>query len=135
MTEKRWTVSNTSVFNINYHIIWTTKYRLKLLSDGVDVRLKELIYGKTDSIGCSLKSIEVMPDHVHIFVSSTPNIAPHYIVQQIKGYTSRILRKEFEFIKTRTPSLWTRSYYCESVGAISENTVKRYIENQKARNA
>lgn len=72
-----------------------------------------------------------MPDHVHIFIKTKPTLAPHYIVQQLKGYTSRILRKEFPKLKSRIPTLWTRSYYCESIGHISEETVKKYINDQK----
>lgn len=72
-----------------------------------------------------------MPDHVHIFIKTKPTLAPHYIVQQLKGYTSRILRKEFPKLKSRIPTLWTRSYYCESIGYISEETVKKYIKDQK----
>ena len=72
-----------------------------------------------------------MPDHIHLFVKTTPVNAPHYIVQQFKGYTSRILRSEFKSLKSRLPTLWTRSYYCESVGNISEDTIQRYIEAQR----
>lgn len=72
-----------------------------------------------------------MPEHVHLFIKSNPVDSPHFIVQQLKGYTSRILRQEFPSLKSKLPTLWTRSYYCESVGHISEETVKKYIENQK----
>ena len=72
-----------------------------------------------------------MPEHVHIFVKATPTLAPHYILRQIKGFTSKKLRDEFPTLKSRTPTLWTRSYYIESVGCISEDTIKKYIENQK----
>lgn len=72
-----------------------------------------------------------MLDHIHIFVKTTPVDSPHFIVQQLKGYISRNLRTEFKELRTKIPSLWTRSYYCESVGHISEDTIKKYIEDQK----
>lgn len=75
--------------------------------------------------------MEVMPDHVHLFVKSKPTYAVHFVVNQLKGYTSFKLREEFPELKSRLPTLWTRSYFVESVGHISEDTVKRYIENQK----
>jgi putative transposase len=75
--------------------------------------------------------MEVMPDHVHLFMKTTPTNS--LIVQQLKGYTSRVLREEFPFLKSRLPFLWTRSYYCESVGHISEETIRRYIEDQKGK--
>ena len=51
----------------------------------------------------------------------------------MKSYTSRVLREEFPFLKSRLPSLWTRSYYCESVGDISEESIRKYIEDQKGK--
>jgi putative transposase len=94
-------------------------------------RLKELILLKGQDIGITVVSLEVMPEHLHIFIKASPVDSPHYIVQQLKGYTSKLMRQEFKELRTRIPSLWTRSYYCESVGHISENAVKRYIEEQK----
>lgn len=131
MNNERWTHSNTTVFNIGFHIIWCPKYRRKVLIDKIEVRLKQLLIEKAVAIGCNIEIQEVMPDHVHIFINSKPTLAPHYIVQQLKGYTSRVLREEFKELKTRLPTLWTRSYYCESIGHISEDTVKKYIEDQK----
>jgi len=81
----------------------------------------------------TIERMEVMPDHVHLFVKSVPTNAIHYIVQQLKGYTSRILRSEFGYLTTRLPTLWTRSYYCETIGHISEDVIKRYIEEQKTK--
>ena len=129
--DNRWTHSNCTVFNIGYHIIWCPKYRRKVLNNGVDIRLKELLIKKSSEIDCKIEIQEIMPDHVHIFIKANPTLAPHYIVQQLKGYTSRVLRKEFPKLKSRLPSLWTRSYYCESIGHISEKTIEKYIADQK----
>jgi len=131
MNNERWKHSNTTIFNISYHIIWCTKYRRKVLVNEVEDRLKTLLVEKAKEIGCEISIQEVMPDHVHIFIKTKPTLAPHYIVQQLKGYTSRILRKEFHKLKSRIPTLWTRSYYCESIGHISEEAVKKYINDQK----
>lgn len=131
MNNERWTHSNTTIFNIAYHIIWCPKYRRKVLVNEVEDRLKTLLVEKAKEIGCEISIQEVMPDHVHIFIKTKPTLAPHYIVQQLKGYTSRILRNEFPKLKSRIPTLWTRSYYCESIGHISEETVKKYIKDQK----
>ena len=94
-------------------------------------RLKHLLLEKSEKIEVEIVSMEILPDHVHLFVKCSPVDSPHWIVQQLKGFTSRLLRKEFSAIKTRIPTLWTRSYYCESCGHISETTVKKYIEEQK----
>lgn len=131
MSKKRWTTSNKAVYNIGYHLIWCPKYRRKVLVGDVEVRLRELFLERANEIGVSIEQMEVMPDHVHLFVKSPPTLAPHYIVQQLKGASSRILRDEFPHLKSRLPTLWTRSYYCESVGHISEDTIRKYIEDQK----
>jgi putative transposase len=130
MAHKRWTHSNTAVFNIGYHLIWCPKFRRKVLINEVEIRLKELLFQKAAEINIEIAEIEIMPDHIHMFGKTKPVDAPHYIVQQFKGYTSRMLRAEFKYL-LKLPSLWTRSYYCESVGHISESTVIKYIEDQK----
>lgn len=131
MTNERWTTSNKAVYNISYHLIWCPKYRRKVLVGKVEIRLKELLLQKANDIGIIIDTMEVMPDHTHLFVKSTPVLSPHYIVQQLKGFTSHELRKEFPKLKSRLPTLWTRSYYCESAGHISAETVQRYIDEQK----
>lgn len=127
----RWTTSNKAVYNLGYHIIWCTKYRRKVLTGKIETRLKELLLEKADAVDVTIENMEVMPDHVRLFVKTSPVNAPHYVVQQFKGYTSRILRKEFVVLRSRLPTLWTRSYYIESVGHISQDTVKKYIDEQK----
>ena len=97
----------------------------------VETRLKELLVQKAGEIGASIEKMEVMPDHVHLFIKADPTMSPHFIVQQLKGYTSRTLRQEFLTLRSRLPTLWTRSYYAQSVGRISESLIKKYIEEQK----
>ena len=129
--DKRWKKSKSAVYNLSYHIIWTPKYRRSFLVNNVDVRLKELMLEKAKEHNWDIKSLEVMPDHVHLFISVSPLDAPHYIVQQMKGYTSFTLRDEFPELKSKLPTLWTRGYYVESVGHISEETIIKYIKDQK----
>jgi putative transposase len=126
-----WKRSATSVYNIGYHLIWCPKYRRKVLVGEVAEQLRELLLQKADEIQVEIAQMEIMPDHLHLFVKATPTNSPHFIVQQLKGYASRMIRSEFPRMKSRMPSLWTRSYYCESVGHISEETVCKYIEEQK----
>lgn len=131
MPTKRWKSSNTSVHHIGYHIIWFPKYRRKVLTGDISDRLIELLHQKSEEIDIEIESVEVMPDHVHLFVKSNPINAPHFIVAQLKGFSSRMLRQEFPHLRSRFPTLWTRSYFVHSVGSISEDVVKKYIEEQK----
>lgn len=123
--------NNTSIVNINCHLIWCPKYRRKVLVNGVDDRLKVVLCEIAKEMDSEIESMEIMPDHCHIFIKATPIIPIHLIVKNLKGKSSKILREEFPTLKSRLPNLWTRSYYCETIGCISEETIKKYIENQK----
>ena len=127
----RWKSSKHAVYNCSYHLIWCPKYRRGVLVDGIDIRLKELLLEKSIEHGWAIENMEIMSDHVHVFIKATTNDAPVYIVSQLKGYTSFMLRNEFKKLKSRLPTLWTRSYYCETIGHISESTIKKYIDEQK----
>ena len=127
----RWKHGITTVFNLGYHIIWCPKYRRKVLKNGIDIRLKELLFEKAKNLSVDIKNIEVMEDHVHLFIKANPASCPQWIVNQFKGYSSKKLREEYPELVRKLPTLWTRSYYIESVGCISEETIKKYIENQK----
>jgi len=99
----------------------------------VESRLKELLYIKSQQLGIQIEAIEIMPEHVHVFITGTPMVAIQHIVNQLKGYSSRILRLEFKELRTRLPTLWSRSYYVGTVGHISEETIKRYIIDPKGK--
>lgn len=118
------------VFNLGYHIIFCPKYRRKVLQWGIDERLKILLVEKATKMGCRIEKMEVMPDHVHIFIKTPPTVAIDNLVQGLKGYTSFVLRRERPWLR-KLPCLWSPSYYVESIGHISEETVRRYIEDQK----
>lgn len=128
---KRYTSNAHCVFNLGYHIVFCPKYRRKVLVNGVDERLKSLLSAKANELGITIENMEVMPDHVHLFIRSKPIYAVHFVINQLKGYSSVCLRNEFPWLRSRLPSLWTRSYFVESVGHISEETVRKYIEDQK----
>ena len=114
-------------------MIWCPKYRRHVLTGQVEMRLKELLELKAKELEISIEKMEIMPDHIHMFVKADPTYSPHFIIQQFKGNTSRTLRQEFPELRRRLPTLWTRSYYVESVGHISESVVRKYIEEQKGK--
>ena len=126
----RWKTSKTSVFNLSYHLIWCPKYRRKVLVGEIKTRLTELIYEKASELEIEIVELNIQPDHVHIFIKTKPIHAPQFVVGQIKGYSSRILRQEFSSLRSRLPTLWTRSYYVDSVGKLNEYTIRKYIINQ-----
>ena len=119
------------VYKNQFHVFFCPKYRRPVLVDGVDVRLKEILLEKAAELDVKILSMEIMPDHVHLFISFDPRLMLHKIIKILKGSSSRILREEFPSLKSRLPSLWTRSYFSCSVGHIGEAAVRRYIEEQK----
>jgi len=129
--DKRWKTNKSSVYNIGYHIIWCSKYRRNVLTGDIESRLKDLVIQKSNENGWSIENIEIMPDHLHLFIKATPSDSISHIVSQLKRYTSSVLRNEFELLRTRLPTLWTRSFYVETIGHISESVIKKYIDDQK----
>jgi putative transposase len=94
--------------------------------------LCSLLYQKAQELGVTIEALEISPDHVHLFIESDPTEAPQHLANQFKGFTSRLLRKKYPQLGSRLPSLWSRSNYVGTVGFVCEETVKRYIENQKS---
>ena len=128
--DNRYRVNAASLFSLQYHLVWCPKYRKRILVDTLEKRLRELLYQKAKEIKAEIHALEIMPDHVHMFVGSDPTMAPARLAAQFKGFTSHQLREEFPWLKSYLPSLWSRSYYIGSIGAVSKATVKRYIANQ-----
>ncbi len=131
MKQDYWT-ENTSISLINYHFVWIVRRRRKVLTGAIDERLKELINQAVVEIGYEVIAVESHLDHVHLFLQSNTLLAPYQIMHKVKGFTAFALRKEFPELK-RLPSMWTRSYFCGTAGAVSGDTIKRYVENQKTK--
>ena len=127
----RYDNADEAVYRLGYRVVWCTKYRRRVLTDGVDERLKELLQEKAAERGWGIRDLEVTPDHVHVFVFAPPRDSPARIAHQFKGYSSRVLRAEFASLRSRLPTLWTRSFFVASVGSVSEEEIAKYIAEQK----
>lgn len=123
--------NNNIVYSCKYHVVWCPKYRRKVLTGNIELRLKELIQETCEELQCELIELELMPDHVHLLVEVDPQFGIHKLIKTIKGKTSRILRKEFPILTTKLPTLWTNSYFVSTVGGAPLAVIKQYIENQK----
>ena len=124
--------SQTSVHFMHYHFVWCPKYRRPVLIGKIERVFKKLIEMKCKEINCEIKALEIMPEHTHLFIQANPTQSPNFIIAQIKGYTSRMLRKNFKELR-KMPTLWTRSYFVSTHGHISNAMIKKYIEEQKGR--
>lgn len=119
------------VYSCKYHVVWCTKYKRKVLTNGVDARLNELLLEYAKKLSVDILEMEIMPDHVHILMEVDPQFGVHKAVKSLKGYTSKILREEFPYLRTKIPTLWTNSYFVSTVGGAPLEVIKQYIENQK----
>lgn len=128
---KKYHSNHSIVYSCQYHVIFCPKYRRKVFHPPLDTRRKELILEKQERCGYRVLGMEVMPDHVHLLLDVNPQIGIAKIVGQIKGYTAHALREEFSWLKKRLPSVWTRSKFISSVGAVTLEVIQRYIETRK----
>ena len=122
-----------AVFSLKYHLVWCPKYRRPVLEGAIETRLREVLEDVRAEHGWTIHALEVMPDHVHLFIESDPIYSVAEIVNRLKGASSRILRSEFHALRSRLPTLWSRSYYAGTVGAVSDAVVRCYIESQKGK--
>jgi putative transposase len=122
--------NNNVVYSCKYHVVWCPKYRRKVLVPGVDERLKEVLREVADETKSEIMEMELMPDHVHLLVEVDPQFGIHSLVKLMKGRSSRVLRHEFAWLKSRLPTLWTNSYFVSTVGGAPLEIVKQYIESQ-----
>jgi putative transposase len=122
----------TCVFLINYHLIWCPKRRRRILVGPLKERLERIIRETAPELESEVLALEIMPDHLHLFLSATPQWAPNQLVGRLKGKSARVLRQEFPEL-LRMPSLWTRSFFCSTAGNVSSETIARYIAEQTTR--
>ncbi len=122
-----------AVFDLKYHMIWCTKYRKKVLRGRVAERARDLIRQVCAARDVVILRGAVSPDHIHRLLSAPPILAPAKLAQFIKGRSSRHLQAEFPELRKQYwgQHMWARGYFCATVGAVDEATIKAYIENQK----
>ena len=125
--------SGHAVWDIKYHVVWSTKYRYKVLRGEVAERARDLLRQI-----CAAREVQIIrgavsPDHIHMLVVVPPQLAPAKLVQFLKGRSSRMWQREFPHLRKRYwgQHLWAREYFCATVGAVDEKTVMQYIESQK----
>jgi putative transposase len=130
-SNKPYHTDHSIVYSCQYHVIFCPKYRRKVLTDAIAARMKELVLAKQDEYGYTVIEMEVLPDHVHLLLDVDPRAGINVVVGKIKGFTSHELRNEFPHLKKRLPTLWTRSKFISTVGAVTLDVVQHYIESQK----
>lgn len=125
--------SRTCVYNINYHVVWSVKYRRKILNTTVESFLRDTAMQIANEKGFTIHLFEAGEcDHIHCFISAPPKLSITTIVKYLKGITGRKLFKEYPELRSKLwkGELWNHSYYVETIGSVSEENIRRYIEKQ-----
>lgn len=123
-----------SIYNINYHIVFCPKYRHSVFKDELEYELSKCFKVICDCYGYDLTPQEIMPDHVHLFISAPPTVAPVDIVRKLKSISANEIFNGFPSLKKSKfwgSGLWSRGYYVGTAGTVSSETIQRYIQNQK----
>ena len=123
-----------TVFQIEYHFVWVSKYRYKVLTGELAERVRELVRETCEAFEIRIVKGVVSKDHVHILASCAPNMAPSEIMRRIKGRTASKLFEEFPHVKKRYWGrlFWARGYFCATEGQMTEEMVKQYLEHHFA---
>jgi len=126
---------SSAVYNINYHIVWCPKYRKPILKNDVKGFVEEQLKTIAETKGWKIEELEVMADHIHLFISAPPFESPTAIVKIVKGVTAKRIFDRFPHLKKifRRGSIWSPSYYVGTAGHVSAETIKKYIAGVKNR--
>jgi len=125
---------NHCKYLVQYHLIWCPKFRYNVLKGNVEEALKKILAEICNKYEYKILELEVMSEHIHIFISAKPTIAPTDIVRTLKSITAIQLFKEFPALKkfySRCGSLWSKGYFVSTIGKVSAETIQRHIQEQK----
>jgi putative transposase len=122
-----------TVYDIQYHLVWVTKYRYHVLKGDIAMRAREIIHQTCEARNITILSGHVSKDHIHLHVSTPPELSPSKIAQYVKGRSSRLIQQEFSHLRKRYwgKHLWARGYFCASDGKLTEKMIAAYIEQQE----
>ena len=122
-----------TVYDIQYHFVWVTKYRYYMLKGEIALRARELIRQICEARNIMILGGYVGKDHIHLHLSCPPELAPSKIIQYIKGRSSRLIQQEFSYLRKWYwgKHLGARGYFCATVGKLTENMIQAYIDQQE----
>ncbi len=127
------THSRTCVYNINYHMVWSVKYRRKVITREIEDFMRQVAVSVGNDKGFVVQLFEAgEKDHIHCFVSAPPKLSVTDIAKYLKGIIGRKAFERFPELRDKLwkGELWNHSYYVETIGSVSEENIRRYIERQ-----
>lgn len=119
-------------YDIEYHIVWTTKYRYRVIKGKIAERTRAIIRQSCNSMKVTIIKGSTGKEHIHLLVSCPSSLSVSKLVQQLKEKTSRTLQMEYRELKRKYwgKHLWSSGYFCRSIGTVTKDIIKKYIENQ-----
>lgn len=135
MKKDKYKASAHAIYLCQYHLVWTPKFRFPVLQAKVETELKKIFKDIEAEYDYEIIEMEVMPDHVHLFVGAKPSVAPSDIVRTFKSISAIRLFEKFKALKThysRCGVLWSRGKFISTIGFVSADTIKKYIQDQKS---
>ena len=131
--KKTYLTSGNLIYSCQYHILFCSKWRRKVLTGQIAKHLQTLIEEGQEELGYRLENLDVQPDHVHLLLEISPELSVYAVVKKIKAHTSHILRETYQELRSRIPTLWTRVSLISSVGNVALNDIETFLEEQRQR--
>ncbi len=131
--KRSYRVSGNITHCCQYHVLFCSKWRRKVLNGVIAEHLKNLVEEKQEEFGYRVSSIGISPDHVHLLLEIPPTASVCSVVGKIKAHTSHVLRAEHQELRTRIPTLWTRVCLISSVGNVALNDIEAFLAEQRKR--
>jgi len=124
-----------SIYNLQFHYVACVKYRRRVLSDDVSARLKDINLSVAKEFGITIIEQETDRDHIHILFSSKPTVQVSKLVNSLKSVSARLLFREFPGLREKlyNGAFWSPSYFLATTGQVTLDVLKRYVENQSAK--
>ncbi len=131
MSQPYYRKTSHTVYDNKFHLVWTTKYRYRVLSAKIAQRTRELIREVCRELDTVIVKGHLSPDHVHLLLSVPPHLSVSKLMQYIKGKSSRKLQMEFKELNKRFwgKHIWARGYFCATVGVVTDDQIKHYIDH------
>ena len=117
---------------LRYHLVWVVRRRRPVLAGQVDKRLAELLRLSAAEMDLEILGLSIYPDHVHLQVLATPELAPSQVVYRFKLATAAALRSEFPELK-KLPSMWNGSYLVSSDKELAQEDIDKYVQAHNKR--
>lgn len=121
------------VYSCLYHVVYCPKYRRKVLNEELQKELKQILPELAKELQSKIIDLEIMPNHIHMIIDCNPRFGITKVIRHLKGKSSRYLRTKYPYLKSRLPTLWTRGAFISTIGSMTLEVVKRYIEDQKGK--